>query len=71
MGRNAAAMHLRCSADLSLVVADRQWLLHIDGAHWFNCIACHKLASGDRRVGGTKVGSKASIDACEYPRYTR
>jgi len=71
MGRNAAAMHLRCSADLSLVVADRQWLLYIDGAHWFNYIACHKLTPGDHRVGGTKVGSKASIDACEYPRYTR
>src|ERR1700674_1933015 len=37
-------MHLRCSADLSLVVADRQWLLYIDGAHWFNYIACNKLA---------------------------
>jgi DNA repair protein RadC len=37
-------MHLRCSADRSLVVADRQWLLYIDGAHWFNYIACNKLA---------------------------
>src|ERR1700730_12362048 len=37
-------MHLRCSADLSLVVADRQWLLYIDGAHCFNYITCNKLA---------------------------
>jgi hypothetical protein len=49
----------------------RQRLLYIDGAHWFNYIACNRPALGDHRVGGTKVGSKASIDACEYPRYTR